>query len=345
VLRKTAQHGTVHHYSVVHTTATDIFLPGGGGASYDAVARCYFVPQNAWSLYDLENRTLRQLEIQWLDGAEHDAFHLNSDEIIIQRSLYELFAMDQQESPALVLRFGDWLPGTADSYLQMRVVGVVDLPEYRTNVTDPLAQYRWPTVFLPMTALDSVPAYSENPSSFQWYEVIYTDAPEYAISTAESLDIICYSVLTVQNEATQQIILTNTTKAMIAAAMVVLLGICLYACFMNALSERRFEIGVKRAIGASGWSIVRQFLYESLLVMTGDILISVALVANIAIICKFVLAQIPEQVRLYGAYTIYISPYSMGMFGLCALGITVVFSLIFAYRSTQVQIVDYLKAE
>ena len=92
-------------------------------------------------------------------------------------------------------------------------------------------------------------------------------------------------------------------------------------------------------------SIVRQFLYESVMVMLANILLSVVLVADIALAYKFVQSRMPEKVEQFGAWTIVISPYSAGMFVLCAVSLTVVFSLIFAYQSTQVEIVQYLKAE
>jgi ABC-type antimicrobial peptide transport system permease subunit len=66
----------------------------------------------------------------------------------------------------------------------------------------------------------------------------------------------------------------------------------------------------------------------------------VALVADLAIIYKFFMERTEWK-----DYIIYFSPYSIAMFAVCAVTLTVVFSLIFAYKSTQVQIVDYLKAE
>ena len=47
----------------------------------------------------------------------------------------------------------------------------------------------------------------------------------------------------------------------------------------------------------------------------------------------------------FETYTLYVTPYSVGMFAACAIVLTVVFSFVFAYKTTQVQIVDYLKAE
>ena len=48
---------------------------------------------------------------------------------------------------------------------------------------------------------------------------------------------------------------------------------------------------------------------------------------------------------MYHDWIIYISPYSIAMFVVGSVAMTVVFSLIFAYKSTQVEIVEYLKAE
>mgnify|MGYP002869020339 FL=1 len=137
----------------------------------------------------------------------------------------------------------------------------------------------------------------------------------------------------------------NRLKALICGAMLIILGINLYSCFANALNERRFEIGVKRALGASAGSIVKQFLYESLCVMAVNILVSVALVADIFIVYKFIYERTPNEYGQYFQWTIYISPHSIAMFAVCTITLTVVFSLIFAYKSTQVRIADQLKAE
>ena len=136
------------------------------------------------------------------------------------------------------------------------------------------------------------------------------------------------------------------TKAYIAMALFVLLGINLYSSFANALNDRKFEIGVKRAVGASEWSIVRQFLYESVCLMLVNTLLSVWLVTACLIGLKYVREHLAEESRFYcKTFIVYLSPYSLGMFAVCAAGLTLVFSLIFAWRSTRVEIVRYLKAE
>lgn len=174
---------------------------------------------------------------------------------------------------------------------------------------------------------------------------IYTENPESISQLAKSLGYYPYSVYEQQNEALAQMRYQMGSKAVVAAALLLLLGINLYSCFTNVLNDRKFEIGVKRAVGASAWSIVRQFVYESLIVITANIILSVALVTDIFIIYKFIYERIPDDWGNFRQWTIYISPYSVGIFLVCSVTLAVVFSLIFAYKSTKVEIVKYLKAE
>ena len=120
----------------------------------------------------------------------------------------------------------------------------------------------------------------------------------------------------------------------------VLLSINLFGCFSNALSERQFEIGVKRAIGASPMSIIGQFLIESLIVMLCNTLLAVVITVDALAIYKL------YQYFAQGTtWIVSVSIYSLLMFVACSLGLTLVFSLFFAYRATRVEIVKYLKAE
>lgn len=79
----------------------------------------------------------------------------------------------------------------------------------------------------------------------------------------------------------------------------------MHSSFSNAMNERKFEIGVRRAIGASKKSIMLQFLIEGFTVMLINLLLSI-------MICVFFI---------------------------------ITFSILFAFMSTRVEIVDYLKNE
>ena len=172
---------------------------------------------------------------------------------------------------------------------------------------------------------------------------IYSETPEQVVALAKTLGYSSVmSVYEWQNNAMELMQAQAGNKAIIACALLVLLGINLYSSFSNAMNERKYEIGVKRAVGASAWSIVRQFLYESLLVMMANVAISIALVVDVGVLYKIFMEW---QSGFLDTYVLYLTPHSMVIFGACAVTLTVVFSLIFAYKSTQVEIVQYLKAE
>ena len=204
----------------------------------------------------------------------------------------------------------------------------------------------FPMLMLPMTGMTYEDIAGLRPGR---YAVFYSENPEkiYQLATDIGFDVsLGDSVYRWQDAVRETIMTRKSTKALITCAMLLILGINLYSSFSNALSERKFEIGVKRAIGASSFSIVRQFLYESMIVMVVNILISVALVVDMALIYRLVMQNTVAKTNpFYQTYTLYLSPHSIGMFLTCSLTLTVVFSLIFAYKSTQVQVIDYLKAE
>ena len=157
---------------------------------------------------------------------------------------------------------------------------------------------------------------------------------------AKELGMVVHSVIEAQTDAMETMRIQVGTKGTIAAVLLLLLGINLYSSFVNALSDRKFEIGVKRAIGAPGYSIVGQFLIESILVMLINILFSVVLVAEGLIFYKLYQRYVMDY-----QWSAYVSGYSISMFALCAVTLTLVFSLLFAYRSTQVEVVAQLKSE
>ena len=355
LLKKTQEKGTVSHYRIRTLSSPIRSLPlEGRTGELVYILQYHFIPSNVWQLFDLHGFQAERLEIQWLDGQEHETVNLQGNQMLMERSLYERLGLDRQEKPRCDL-FLNSEPDKdtghqEDWYIQAEVVGV-----FETGYGDVLRKSGGKdsngnqdvdgTVYLPMSLLSQIPESIQAVRNNFWYDVYYTDVPEEADKIAKGMNIYSDSTYVDQDQALEATRNANSTKAIIAAALFVILGISLYSCFSNALNDRKFEIGVKRAIGASGGSIIRQFLMESLIVMGADILVSVSLVLNLAVIFKFLTTRIPALAEKFHPWIIYLSPYSMGMFALCALGLTVGFSLIFAYKSTQVQIVDYLKAE
>lgn len=164
--------------------------------------------------------------------------------------------------------------------------------------------------------------------------------PETVAAHAQNFDLVLHAVCLAQNKATEKMRIQTETKFTIAVVLYVLLSINLFGCFSNALSERQFEIGVKRAIGASPMSIIGQFLMESLIVMLCNTMLAVVITVDALAIYKLY-----QYFVLGTTWIVSVSIHSLLMFAVCSLGLTLVFSLFFAYRATRVEIVKYLKAE
>ena len=305
----------------------------------------YFFPDYAW--LNLMHCLMggEPQEIRWLDGREGNDFYLEADEAVMGDEMFYALGLDKEETPIYHFSNGDF-------QIDLRVVGVV--PGRLNIFTDSFGTSVWPdSLYLSVKLLDRLESVGaeafpeELPlwRGFIWgtYYFISSDTPEQVAALAETMGYnINYSVYKEQNKALEQMQAQAGNKAIIACALLVLLGINLYSSFSNAMNERKYEIGVKRAVGASAWSIVRQFLYESLLVMMANVAISIALVVDVGVLYKIFMEW---QSGFLDTYVLYLTPHSMVIFGACAVTLTVVFSLIFAYKSTQVEIVQYLKAE
>ncbi len=164
--------------------------------------------------------------------------------------------------------------------------------------------------------------------------------PETVASYAKHFDIVLHAVCIAQDAAIERLHIQAKNKLLIALVLYCLLSLNLYGCISNALSDRRYEIGIKRALGASKATIVFQFFVEGLLVMLGSVLISVLAVSAIAALYKlYQLIVLGEQ------WIFYISTHSLLMFAICSVGMSLFLSLLFAFRATQTEIFGQLKSE
>ena len=303
----------------------------------------YYLSGYVWEFI---RHTGEKYDLQWIDGREHDGVDLRPGEAVLDLATFYALGLHEMEEPVYTFRFpsgNDYLETTA------KIVGTVDLGGSFFKETADGLDYNndyFPMLLLPMASMTYEDIAGLRPGR---YAVFYSENPEkiYQLATDIGFDVsLGDSVYRWQDAVRETIMTRKSTKALITCAMLLILGINLYSSFSNALSERKFEIGVKRAIGASSFAIVRQFLYESMIVMVVNILISVALVVDVGLIFRLVMQSTAGPNNpFYYTYTLYLSPHSVGMFLTCSLTLTVVFSLIFAYKSTQVQVIDYLKAE
>ena len=292
--------------------------------------------------------------VDWLAGKERDCLEVHPGEILLEEDLFYGLGLDKQAEPRFAYELE--YTGSGEHFFQrldLKVAGILH-PGNAIHREDSLARFLQEqrtehssySTYVFVNKADLSPV-SMPQGTWQTHLDLYTDHPAETAQLAEkmfsSVGVTCCA--REQAQALQVIQAQKHTKGLIAMSLLLLLGINLYSCFENALSRRRFEIGVKRALGASKWHIIRQFLCESVLVMAACTLIAVWLAVTVLLVYKLV-QQIPGEIpSVDPTWTVYLSPYSFGIFAVCAVTLTVVFSLIFAYRSTQVEVVQYLKAE
>ena len=335
----------------------------------------YCLPDHTW-VGDIPQDAYDMSQITWLDGREATDITLAEDEVILPEEIYRVLELDKMEQPLFTLPVSYFFAYT------FRVVGLLKDPvplavdvlevgkelEYgEYSYFDEKGNEVFPPVGYEVKAFghyyceadgfrilvsqkllnpDTLPIDPFDAGSWNRYVYIHTDSPEQIHTLADSLGYQMQDAIYARQDAAKaELRSTMGTKAIVAGALLLLLGINLYSCLTNVLDDRRFEIGIKRAVGASAWSIVRQFLYESLMVVLANLAACVVLVGNVFIVYKYIKERTPDMFGNFPEWVVYISPYSVAMFLVCSLTLAVVFSLIFAYKSTRVEIVKYLKAE
>lgn len=291
------------------------------------------LPQRVFGLYDEMGAPL---QIQWREGKEREILHLEPGEALANEALMAML-------PPGAEQFDNSLKaGNSGKRFDLRFELVGTVLENSAN-TDYLAS----TPVLYVSRAEWNPITQPEPD---WWQkiVVHSAQPEKVYNLAKTLDPGGWEPRAVyqdQNEALKKQQQDARVKAILTVGLFLLLGINLYSSFSNALNERKFEIGVKRAIGAGAPQIVGQFTLESLLVLLGDLALSVALVTGAGITYKFFMERTPDDLGRFHMFTLYITPWSVAMFAVCALSLTVVFSLLFSYQATRVQVIDYLKGE
>ncbi len=306
--------------------------------THDVANYIRVIPSHVWGLY--EEGYTKSYQVTWLDDREDKGIYLGLNEILIPRTLYQLLGMEQKDEPTYELWLNTDVATNTAFPVECRVVGLIedegDIDWTPTHDDVMLAGFH---IYISQATVEAA-ARNATPDYGSRNLLLYVDNPAEAEQRIEQLGLDYVSTYSSQMDAFQKLQLHSQTKAMITLALFVLLAINLYGCFTNTLEYRKFEVGVKRAIGASGGAIMGQFLCEGILVMLFNLILSIVLVVDGFLIYKYIYQQ------NHGiTWTITLSGASAGMFAGVTICLTLLFSALFAYKSTQVEVVKQLKAE
>lgn len=302
------------HYYQYFEKETEL-CPNGDGEN-KITATVSYVPADFWAFYTLSGQVPERLDI-----VSGESRFTADDQIIVDESLSSLLGGGQ------TLRLPYENGNGSMELKEYSVIGTIE--DGAPEETEGEARVR---ILMPLSEVSEYDkrlmlVYSEN------------GIGEIA-SLCDVFGIGCSVPYKLQNSALKEMRSQVMVKGMSAGILFLLLGINLYSSFKNALNERRFEIGVKRAIGANRVNIVGQFFREGMVVMLANTAASVLLVVNLAAVYKTV------QKLFYGTeWTVSLSAYSAVIFLFSAFFLSVSFSLIFAYQSATVEIAGQLKAE
>ena len=169
---------------------------------------------------------------------------------------------------------------------------------------------------------------------------IYTDQVKEVENMAKDLGLNVNSALSEKDSMNEQFIASIKVREGITIGLLFLLGVNLLSCFSNALNERKFEVSVRRAIGASRGNVIFQFFAEGIIVMLVDILISIA-----TIMISMCGIKLYKWFAEYQVWSIRITSYSVITLVICSVFLSLFFSVLFAVMSSRVEIVKYLKCE
>lgn len=314
---------------------------------YESVGSTFVcVPSNLKEVY--ESRTIdfgsdatnlfnTPQRLKMLYGRENYA--LEKNEAIINNSFFEGLGLTEDDLPYEM----DFLlcdDNTDKGRIKLSIVGVCEDGEYSSvlHYDDNNKLSGEVRIYIAQASLNGI-----NTDDFlekNYYSFINTESPEKVITFENQLGLINCSAYNAQKEALMQERVDKGTKSKIIIMLLLILGVNMFGCLSNVISGRQYEIGIKRAIGASVSDIVMQFFTESMCILIVDVLLSMWCVANLVIGYKFFYWYTKHE-----AWVFYCSQYSIASFLVSSISITVIISIILAYKATKVEIVSQLKCE
>lgn len=144
--------------------------------------------------------------------------------------------------------------------------------------------------------------------------------------------------ITASNEAEQKN--STLTKSILMIIVAIVSGISIFGTMINSISDRKKEIGIKKALGASDWDIMRCFIYENIINSCVAIFFAIDL-AFVFFLC-YVFFQ--RQILMVD-YTVAFFSSTIVLFICYSFSSILGFSLIPAYSAAQVNIIDTIRDE
>lgn len=159
------------------------------------------------------------------------------------------------------------------------------------------------------------------------------------VQMAENFDLGVACPYVFQQDAVVEMQKASRNKLIMVITILFFLGLNLFGNFRNTLEKRSYEIGVKRAIGAGKREILGQFLFEGVIVMIGNIILSALFVLNVMVVVKYV------NILQGNELVLYMNQFSLLTYLVCCIFLSFIFSMIFAYQAVNVEIIKNIKEE
>lgn len=286
----------------------------------------YFIPtmNNLFFWYDRDN----QRKFELISGSK--VFTAQDQMLIDEESYYYLHNNLENlmiSSPEIPLR---------ENYFH--ALGVFRNPSgssFRYNKSQGVFEGT-PIILLPQSAVTETNLGKINSTRL----IVHSQKIKQVVNEAKKLNIAVWSSMEDHQTAAEMIKADIDVKRVIIISIYIILCLNLYGCFGNALEARKFEIGVKRALGAGLPSIIRQFAYEGLIVCSANIILATIAVINIALGYKYYLF-VTQNIE----WIIHLSAFSITGYLISSIFLSVLLVTAFVYKSSLVEIVSYLKGE
>ncbi len=128
----------------------------------------------------------------------------------------------------------------------------------------------------------------------------------------------------------------------VLSVLLFILSLNLFSLHNNVLKNRRQEIAIKRALGFSKKEIVMEFLLEGTIIFLINLLIISFIIFSIGVLWHYKNYQL-----IRGVYpvSIMIYPFSLKIFLVSSIFLTILNSVVLAFLATRINIIDAIKTE